>query len=281
MLFGAKGPVVCSLAIIQSFFFPKVEICKINVYILFTPKRKQNKQKEKQKQSNQTKNRFCDSIEKTCILDLDTRCRNSTCNIFWKGLLPKCWTYYTKKTKTKEKSMSKSNWRGYLWSRSSPVPVCSKCNLRNDRGAFRFINSQIFEQTNTFCTNRFMPLWWISLTAISSTTEVNLLQLPNLASQQMGGGLWSVEAILCMAAMACPGVTSPAASRAVSWPSHWAGIQLSGWEMQTHTFTTGTHTHDTLSTPGDERKKKKKFSFKPRERFWCYALLWWPATADI
>lgn len=80
-----------------------------------------------------------------------------------------------------------------------------------------------------------MLLWWIALRAISSTTEFNLLQPPNLASQQMGGGLWSVEAILCMAAMACPGVTSPAASRPVPWPSHWAGVQLSGWEKQTHT----------------------------------------------
>ncbi len=100
-----------------------------------------------------------------------------------------------------------------------------------------------------------MLLWWISLRAISSTTEFNLLQPPNLASQQMGGGLWSVEAILCMAAMACPGVTSPAASRAVPWPSHWAGVQLSGWEMQTHT-----NTHNTLAIPWGEAK-----SFAGRE----------------
>lgn len=105
-----------------------------------------------------------------------------------------------------------------------------------------------------------MPLWWISLEAISSTTEINLLQPPNLALQQMGGGLWSVEAILCMAAMACPGVTSPAASRAVPWPSHWAGMQLSGWEMQTHTHTPGFNT-DIHKTHLPSLGKSKKFSF--------------------
>lgn len=88
---------------------------------------------------------------------------------------------------------------------------------------------------------------------------------PNLASQQMGGGLWSVEAILCMAAVACPGVTSPAASRAVPWPSHWAGVQLSGWENAdthlqpppppTHTHKhTHAHTHSTLAIPGEKQK---------------------------
>lgn len=84
--------------------------------------------------------------------------------------------------------------------------------------------------------------------------KFNLLHtLRGLASQQMGGGLWSVEAILCMAAVACPGVMSPAAGRAVPWPSQWAGIQLAG--KLNHALT---HTMHTCEHIGGEKSKAER-----------------------
>lgn len=83
------------------------------------------------------------------------------------------------------------------------------------------------------------------------------ISLRALASQQMGGGLWSVEAILCMAAVAYPGVTSPAVGRAVPWPSHWAGVQLAG--NLKHALT---HTMHIWECNGGRKKGKLRGRFR-------------------